>query len=362
MLTEAETFPEKARLDAVFNLEEPDRIPCLGGWIADPGKIMALSGANEAEYWANPVPVSIRAYQELGLDGLLDVNVPSERGGYTLCTSKDMEERAQWRTPEDIVSYIESLPSPEEAAAAFDVQGEYEKKCANLWRMQELCGPRMWWCPARWEVIPNFEWYRVFGYENYLVAIVEYGKEIVQLYEHSAALAACHARVVARMVREGIQPIGMLCGMDICGQYGPMVDPGFLREHYFPLVREAVKPLRDAGARLVWHCDGDVRPILDDIISLGVGGLQGFQEECGVRLEEIVERRTLDGDKLLIFGPISVTKTLVSATPEGVRRAVRRAVEVCRGKASLVLKTSNEILPDVPLENLRAMYDEATGR
>jgi uroporphyrinogen decarboxylase len=159
------------------------------------------------------------------------------------------------------------------------------------------------------------------------------------------------------MVREGVHPRAMLCGKDVCDQRGPMVAPAFLQEYYFPLVEQAIRPLREVGAKLVWHCDGNVVPLLDQILWLGVGGLQGFQTECGVRLEEIVERRTVSGEKLIIFGPISVTTTLVRESPENVKRAVRNAVRICQGKASLVLSTSNEILPDVPLENVRAMYE-----
>ena len=181
--------------------------------------------------------------------------------------------------------------------------------------------------------------------------------KIRRLYEYSAETAICNARIVARLIHEGIQPCAILAGMDICGQKGPMVDPVFLRENYFPLVKTAIDLVRPAGGKVIWHCDGDIRPILDDIIELGVAGLQGFQEECGVNLADIVERRTLWGDPLIIFGPISVTRTLVQENPEGVRTKVREAIAICEGKASLVLKTSNEILPDVPLENLRAMYE-----
>jgi len=130
-----------------------------------------------------------------------------------------------------------------------------------------------------------------------------------------------------------------------------------LREHYFPIVRQTIAPLLESGAKLVWHCDGDISAILDDLLALGLGGLQGFQEECGIRYEEIVERRTINNDKLIIYGPISVIATLTRGTPDSVRAAVRRAVEVCRDQASLVLMTSNEILPDVPMENMLAMYD-----
>ena len=78
-------------------------------------------------------------------------------------------------------------------------------------------------------------------------------------------------------------------------------------------------------------------------------------------LEWIVERRTRDGDPLLIFGPMQVTTTLPLGTPDDVRSVVRWAVGVCRDRASLVFFVSNTINPDVPLENIRAYWEAVTS-
>ena len=56
-------------------------------------------------------------------------------------------------------------------------------------------------------------------------------------------------------------------------------------------------------------------------------------------------------------GPLSVTTELPVLGPDEVRARVRRAIDVCKGRASLVLFTANTINPDVPLANIRAMYE-----
>ena len=238
---------QRQRLDAAFALQPVDRLPTLGGWIADPAKVWQLTGASEDEYWSDPIPISIEAYRRLGVDGLLDVNVPSERGGYTLVTKTDLAERARYAGPEAIVQQVERLPSPQQVVAQFDEDAVFAQRVSEMNRMQTLCGADLYWCPARWEVIPNFEWFRVYGYENYLLALAMYPDHIVRLYRHSAAEASCQAKVVARMVQAGLHPRAMLCGQDICANQGPLVSPEFLREHYFPLVKEAMGPLRDAA-------------------------------------------------------------------------------------------------------------------
>ncbi len=160
----------------------------------------------------------------------------------------------------------------------------------------------------------------------------------------------------ARAIGEGIHPRAILTGEDICTQRGPMVSPAYLRREYFPRLEYVLEPVVEAGAKVVWHCDGDWRPVLDDVLACGVGGLQGFQRECGMDLEWIMDRRTRDGDPLLIFGPMSVTTTLPHGTSEEVCAAVRWAMDVCRDKASLVFFTSNTITPDVPLENIQVFW------
>ena len=80
-----------------------------------------------------------------------------------------------------------------------------------------------------------------------------------------------------------------------------------------------------------------------------------YLDERVAKLDTMIGR-TVDDDPLLIFGPLQVTTVLPHGTPDEVRAEVRRAMDVCRDKASLVFFTSNTINPDVPLENIRAYW------
>lgn len=73
-------------------------------------------------------------------------------------------------------------------------------------------------------------------------------------------------------------------------------------------------------------------------------------------LEWIVDKRTRTGDPLLIFSPMSVTKTLRHGTPKEVQAEVEWAMNVCRDKSSLVFFTSNTLTPDIPLENIQTLW------
>lgn len=133
------------------------------------------------------------------------------------------------------------------------------------------------------------------------------------------------------------------------------------RREYFEFVEYALEPALEAGAKIVCHCDGDYRLLLDDVLACGVSGLQGFQPECGMGLDWIVKRRTRGGDPLLVFGPMPVTTVLRFGTADDVIAEVERAMALCRGEASLVFFTSNTINPDVPLANIRTYWEAVLG-
>lgn len=343
------------RLEAAFGLKEPDRTPVLGGWIACPEYIMELAGATTGEYWSDPVGVSIRAYERLEMDGLIGVFVPRNRDDFRCVDHQSYSRAITGMSLEQAVVGIDAMPTPEKIEADFDLDAAYEEFRRSLLNMQGRSGD-MLWMPAQWGAGARVSWYGSFGYENFFCIVGLYPDRARKLIEIGGAQGRCQSRLVARAISEGLYPPAVLLGEDICGQNGPMISLDFLERYYAPQLRYGLEPLLEVGCRPVWHCDGDVRPMLDFLIDVGVKGLQGFQPECGMILDNLVERRTRDGEPLLIFGPLAVTTELPVLTPEEITAKVRHAIDICSGNASLVLFTANTINPDVPLENIRAMY------
>ena len=344
------------RLATVFAGGEPDRTPILGGWIACPDHICALARASTDEYWADPSRVSIRAYRDLDTDGLVALFVPKAPSDFR-CVDRDSYAHAQsGLSLEEALERIDSMPEPETIESEFDLEGAYEAFRTTLIGMQELCG-RMVWMPASWGAGARISWYGEFGYENFFLIIGGYPDRAQKLMEVGGARGRCQTRLVARAVEEGLYPHAVLLGEDICTQRGPMVSPEFMERYYAPQLRRGLEPLLEVGCKPVWHCDGDVRPMLEMLFDCGVQGLQGFQPECGMTIEYVSGLRTREGNRLLIFGPLAVTTELPFCTPDEIRDKVRHAIDVCRGSADLVMFTGNTINPDVPLENIHAMYD-----
>jgi hypothetical protein len=351
----APAMNHKERLAKAFRLQMPDHPPILGGWLRAPDTIWRIAGCSEDEYYADPVYWGIEAERALGSDGVIRTFEPKRRGAYRKVDHAVLAAR-NWYTVDRALAEINGLPEPAQQEAEFDFEAEYARFRTSYARIQSMCEP-MQWCPAGWEVIPKALWFERYGFETSFTLLSQYPQEYRKLIRGSAIRGRQQASLHARAMREGLAPIGVLTGEDLCSSQGPMVSPEFLRREYFPLVEYAIEPLLEAGGKLVWHCDGNYQALVDDVLACGMAGLQGFQKECGMDLEWIVDRRTVAGDPLLIFGPVSVTRTLPFGTPEDVEAEVRWAMETCRGRASLVFLASNTITPDIPIENIRAFWD-----
>jgi len=206
--------------------------------------------------------------------------------------------------------------------------------------------------------------YTRWGYENYLTAIVEYPEAMRRYYHHTALRGRLLNQAIALAhERHEIAPFAYT-GQDICGSGGPMVSPSLLRQVYFPELQWCLEPLVQSGIGAIWHCDGNVMPILDDILSLGVIGLQGFEEEHGARYDEMVKLQNQQGEPVSIWGCVSVTSALPHGTPQDVRDAVERSFQLAGRGRGFVLSSTSSIMPEVPHGNIDALFEHgrAFGR
>ena len=73
---------KKERLARAFALELPDRPPILGGWLAAPEHIQALSDCSEDAYWADPFRWGLETERVLGSDGVVGIFTSIARGEF----------------------------------------------------------------------------------------------------------------------------------------------------------------------------------------------------------------------------------------------------------------------------------------
>ncbi len=347
----------RERIFAAANRAPVDRVPTLGGWITSAAHYQEIVGIGEDEFWADPESAAVEAFRLLDADGLVDVFIPPSQERYRGMDIHDVEARhTSFPNPEAVRDHIrEHYGDLGAFERSFDGDAFRQEYVEERRDKQRKAGD-MVWMPPIWGASGGFMWYTLFGYESYLGAIAEYPDDIRRLYESSAAGCYLENVEIARAVRENDFAPVFLIGQDICSTAGPIVSPAFVEKNYFPFAKEALRPLHEAGIRTIWHCDGNVLPILDLILDLGVSGLQGFQEEQGVRIADLAKRTTSTGEPLMFYGSVSVSGALPHGSVEDVKGQVRTSIDATDGRG-LFIFPANTIGPEVPLENIRAMYD-----
>ena len=221
--------------------------------------------------------------------------------------------------------------------------------------VQEELGPSILKAPYEYVTFPRFR-YLEYGYGNYFMAYALYPEAIEKDFSLQADAAVRINGAFARACREGGLPPLVRLDHDMADSRGTLVDIRSLDRLWFPHFDRCLAPLRKAGIRLLWHCDGNLSEMVPRLLDVGLHGFQGFQYEDGMDYPAICRMTTADGSPLIIIAGVSVTRTLPHGTPDDVRREMKWLVD--HGPAQgLFLAASSSIAPGVPWENLEALVE-----
>ena len=351
----------KQRLTRQTLLQDIDAIPSIGGWMLNPRNLATIGGITETEYLADPFAGFIKANKALECDGIVCGCIVPDKPDI-IRTGSLTEENFSERRPEDILADAEKTPdTAAEVLAGFNAEKiRCEYRDTLLAKRKAFAGMEP--IPNFWEFGGPFPLYFKYGYLAFFEACALYPEAIEKIWWSHCVETRERAKCFVSLYKElDLVPL-MFCGEDICNNGGPMASPEMLRQRYFPHVKMVTEPFVEAGVRMIYHCDGDVRPLVRDYLEVGYSGFQGFQYECGVDVRELRQLKPALGEKPLIFGGLSVTRTLPWGTPDDVRREVDYLTDATDGGRGLFLFTSNVTGYEVPAQNIAAGYRHAKQR
>lgn len=157
----------------------------------------------------------------------------------------------------------------------------------------------------------------------------------------------------ARMVaRAGVNVVGL--GDDVGTQRGMMMSVPFWRQHLKPRLKRVIDTLREHQTGPLWvryHSDGDIRPIIDDLVEIGVDILNPVQPECLPPAEVMAEHK----HHIKFWGMVGTQTTMPFGTPDEVRTVVAECAQYARDGAGIVIAPTHVLEPDVPWHNIEAL-------
>ncbi|MBT3192097.1 MAG: hypothetical protein HN341_06040 [Verrucomicrobia bacterium] len=187
--------------------------------------------------------------------------------------------------------------------------------------------------------------YEEVGLESFSYYLADCPGVITELLEHNTA------RIVTRYEHypeDHGQIVGFTCD-DLAFNSGPLISPVWLREHYFPGLKRITDAMHKKGIKLFFHSDGNLNPVLDDLVEAGIDGLNPIEILAGMDVGNIHKRHP----DLFMSGGIDVSQLLPFGKPADVADVVKKTLDDAEGR--IMIGSTTELHNDVPLENFLAL-------
>jgi uroporphyrinogen decarboxylase len=139
---------------------------------------------------------------------------------------------------------------------------------------------------------------------------------------------------------------------DYCDKRGPVMGPQRWRRFCLPGLERLIGEVKQLGKPFIKHCDGNIRPIIDDLVAAGIDAIDPIDTSAGVDLADMKARF---GGRVAIKGGVPLT-LLCDGDPRQVRDCVKRCLDVA-GPEGYILSSTSDITASVKPENYAAMLE-----
>jgi len=326
------------RFMTALELKEPDRVPVWELIINEP-TLSALFGTCS----------SLDFVEKAGLDGvtIFENNLSSPVGPGT---AKD-EWGILWRTTDTPIPYPVEGPIRSEE----DLNDYQPPDPLVPHRLQDLEQAVKRFKDSKAVVFLTHD---AFEFSHYLRGT----EGLLMDYALNSRLAHRLARLVVDYKKEVMLAaidLGadvIVSGDDYAFRTGPLMSPANFKEFILPYLKEMIRAAHRKGVPFIKHTDGNIWPILDDLVSAGIDALDPLEPLAGMDIGEVKEAY---GDRIALVGNVDCTEILPHASQEEVVEAVKETIAKASPGGGHILASSNSIHPGVKPENYRAMLEAA---
>ncbi|MCE5237744.1 uroporphyrinogen decarboxylase family protein [bacterium] len=180
-----------------------------------------------------------------------------------------------------------------------------------------------------------------------------------RMVDDPAGLKAGAQAMVDNQIRnaEALAAHGGLDGFALCADYclntGPFLSPGQFAEFVTPYLARLIQAERDLGFHVIKHTDGNIMPILDQLVQCRPHALHSLDPQAGVDLAEV---KRLYGDQVCLIGNVNCG-LMDTGTEDEVRESCRYALKHGMPGGGYIFSTSNCIYTGMRLSRYELMLD-----
>ena len=249
---------------------------------------------------------------------------------YHPLANSTLEEVLAYSFPED---QIPALFTAMDQVAQAAQQGDYFLGCDI-----SPCAYEMYW--------------RLRGMERALL-------DMIEKPDFAAIMLQRCADFAVRLGEEAFRryPLDWLwTGDDVASQTSLIMSPRAWRRLVKPALESTFKLGKAHGVWVAFHCCGALRPIIPDLIEMGMDVLNPVQANCPGM--DIFTLKKEFGEYITLMGGLDTQYLLPQGKAHEVRQAARKILDQVAYNGGYILAASHTIPPETPLENIFALYEE----
>lgn len=144
----------------------------------------------------------------------------------------------------------------------------------------------------------------------------------------------------------------LMYGDDYGTQNSLQISPEHFRKFIKPAWKKIWGSVKKKNTIIFLHSCGNIKPIIGDLIEVGLDVLHPIQPET-MNVYEIYKMYHKD---LAFWGTISSQRTIPMGSSEDIDKEIKERVQKLGRKGGFVVSPSNIIGPDVPFENITAFW------
>lgn len=186
--------------------------------------------------------------------------------------------------------------------------------------------------------------------------MVEFSALLYEEEDKMKALAQKRVDHFRTFAEKMAQHKGLLDGFTLCSDYcfnvNPFFSPDLFAEYITPYLKEILDEYRSMGYYTIKHTDGNIMPILDQMVECGPDALHSIDPQGGVSLKEV---KALVGDKVALCGNVNCG-LLQTGSQEECEADIRRSLREGMPGYGYIFCTSNCAYTGLSLERYELMH------
>jgi uroporphyrinogen-III decarboxylase len=142
-------------------------------------------------------------------------------------------------------------------------------------------------------------------------------------------------------------------GDDVAFKSGLFLPPSLMKEIWVPRMKRIIEPAVEANIPVLFHSDGNITAIIEDLIDIGVDALNPL-DPYSLDYKDLKKKF---GSRIAFSGNINIEFPLASGTPEDVENDVKKHMDILKPGFGYIASSSHSIVNYIPYENFAAMIN-----